>query len=80
MQSSLLDQGFDLMIFGMGTVFVFLTLLVFCTFFMSAFISRFLSEPDLPAPSAPASNVTNQTVAPETLAVLQAAIKAHKQQ
>jgi len=46
----LLEQGIELMLAGMGTVFVFLTLLVFATSGMSALVRRFepvqATEPD----------------------------------
>jgi len=44
MQDSLVQQGFDLMAFGMGTVFVFLTLLVICVVAMSAIINRYFVD------------------------------------
>lgn len=61
MQTTLIDQGINLMLFGMGTVFLFLTILVFATLFMSRVVQRFTPEqlgteattanrPDLPAP------------------------------
>ncbi len=43
-EHSLMQQGVDLMFFGMGTVFVFLTLLVLSTYLMSTFINKFFPE------------------------------------
>jgi oxaloacetate decarboxylase gamma subunit len=40
-ETSLLDQGITLMLVGMGTVFMFLTLLVFGMTTMSAIAMRF---------------------------------------
>ena len=42
MQSSLVQQGVELMLFGMGTVFVFLACLVLVTALMSALLQRFI--------------------------------------
>ena len=39
--SVLLIQGLELMLVGMGTVFTFLTLLVFCSMLMSKLVSHF---------------------------------------
>lgn len=57
-----MSQAIDLMIAGMGFVFVFLIILVFATTVMSRIINRFTApEPATPArtprakPSAPAS-------------------------
>jgi oxaloacetate decarboxylase gamma subunit len=49
MQSPLLVQGVELMVFGMGTVFLFLACLVLVTGLMSAIIQRFapIKEPQL---------------------------------
>lgn len=48
MQDSLIDQGLSLMLYGMGTVFVFLTVLVGATILMSSVANRFASEPENP--------------------------------
>ncbi|MGD9859720.1 MAG: OadG family protein [Marinobacterium sp.] len=42
---NLFSEGLTLMVFGMGFVFVFLTLLVFITSIMSRLIGRYLPEP-----------------------------------
>lgn len=71
MQASLLAQGFDLMVFGMGTVFLFLALLVLLTSLMSALVQRF--SPPQPNPdaasSSPASPGQEQLLAVITAAV-----------
>lgn len=59
MQGTLMQQGLELMLFGMGTVFVFLALLVVATTGMSAMMQRFFKSP--PAP----------VVRPQQLAVAQ---------
>ena len=68
MQSGLLEQGLTLMLVGMGTVFVFLTLLVAATSLMSALTAR-LSPP--PAAESPVSD--------EEVAAISAAINRHRQ-
>ena len=78
MQESLWAQGIDLMLFGMGTVFVFLTLLVIVTMIMSAIVSKYLAEdPDAELASVPNAN-SAAPVSKTTLAVIQAAIQAHR--
>jgi len=56
--SSLLSEGLNLMLFGMGFVFVFLTLLVIVTSLMSRIITKYeknvgiLPEGGVPSPTA----------------------------
>ncbi len=41
MQNQLLQQGIELMLYGMGTVLTFLVLLIFATTIMSSLLQRF---------------------------------------
>jgi oxaloacetate decarboxylase gamma subunit len=56
--SSLMSEGFTLMLFGMGFVFIFLTVLVIATNFMSKIITRYernvgvIPEEGIPSPTA----------------------------
>lgn len=45
MQNELIDQGFTLMLVGMGTVFTFLTALVMVMAFMSWLVTRYQAPP-----------------------------------
>ena len=51
MQNELIDEGLTLMLAGMGTVFVFLTVLVIMMTTMSRLIIRFQAGPDVAAPT-----------------------------
>jgi len=51
MQYTLIDEGLSLMLAGMGTVFVFLTVLVITTTLMSRLIIRLQSPSDTADPS-----------------------------
>ena len=64
MQETLLDQGLTLMLAGMGTVFVFLTLLVITMTLMSALLK---------SPHSPESNIPEEEVA-----AISAAIRKHR--
>ena len=65
---NLMMSGVELMLVGMGTVFVFLTLLVAATTLMSRIVLRI-------APPAP---VTTEELSEEELAVITAAVHAHR--
>lgn len=85
MQNSTVDhelfqQGIQLMIYGMGTVFVFLAVLVLVTMAMSYIVNRFF--PDVTPTTEPRARAV-QSVAPETdnstlLAVITAAIHQYR--
>lgn len=79
MDNVILEQGMNLMLYGMGSVFVFLTLLVAGTTLMSGFISKYMPE-DEPAeiPKKPALDKQQFAVDPTTLAVIQDAIHQHR--
>ena len=73
MQTDLIGQGLELMLYGMGTVVVFLTLLVFTTSGMSLLVRRFI-------PAHPAESEGKPPAAsdPTLLAVITAAIRKHR--
>ena len=53
MQGDIVAQGVELMLFGMGTVVVFLALLVVATTAMSRIVARHFPEPEPPADKTP---------------------------
>ncbi len=74
---NLLNQGLELAMFGMGTVFVFLALLIAATKTMSALVLKF--QPVLADTVAPV--VTRSSLTPEDgqlVAVISAAIMRHR--
>jgi oxaloacetate decarboxylase gamma subunit len=77
MDSTLIAQGLDLMLFGMGTVFTFLTLLVGITTLMSMIVNKLVVEVE-EAPAAPLSNSTAAPVEPRIAKIIQAAIDQHR--
>ena len=80
MQASIIAQGVDLMLYGMGSVFVFLTLLVFATRVMSWAVNRFFPEPVsvVSKAFAPAAVVTATAVDPKVLLIIQDAVRQHR--
>lgn len=73
MDGSLLNQGLTLMLAGMGTVFVFLSLLVGAMTVMSRIARRF--EPAAAVPGAGADGPSDEEVA-----AIGAAISMHRKQ
>jgi len=72
--SELVSQGLALTVFGMGTVFVFLTILVFATNIMSTLVNKFAPE----EAAAPAPQAQTQGVDPQLVKVLSAAVKQYR--
>ena len=64
MQPTLLDQGLTLMLVGMGTVFVFLTVLVAAMTLMATVVTRLL-------PGQAAEPVSDEEIAAITAAIAQ---------
>ena len=87
MQDTLIDQGLSLMIYGMGTVFVFLTILVFATGLMSKLVNKYSPTPvatssDLQKLAQTSSSVTSGAdtqVSPQVLDAIKQAIGQHRQ-
>jgi len=71
----LFEQGLDLMLFGMGTVFVFLTVLVIVTVLMSAVIRRWLPGEDMDIQSS-AKHHTD--VDDRIVSIIQKALAKHR--
>jgi len=82
MQDNLIEQGLNLMLFGMGTVFVFLTILVFATTLMSKLVSRFFPAEQIiesELDSMPSNIATANLPKPQIMAAIEQAIAAHRQ-
>ncbi len=69
------QQGLDLMLYGMGIVFVFLTLLVIVTAAMSLIVQRWFPEDDHARVSPPTADTK---VDDRIVAIIQAAINKHR--
>jgi len=76
MQGDIVAQGLELMVYGMGSVVVFLALLVVCTTVMSTTVKRFFPEPQ------PVRRVSRKAKAveqdEELVAVISAAVHQHR--
>lgn len=80
MQEDLMGKGFELMLFGMGTVALFLALLVVATTLMSWCVGRYFPEPE-PVPVGgvrPDSTAAAAPQDPQLIAVISAAIRQHR--
>lgn len=78
---NLLSEGLTLMVFGMGFVFVFLTLLVFVTKGMSSLANKFAPESAPAAPKRPAPQpaaAAAQGNQDEVIAVVSAAVHKYR--
>lgn len=81
MQGDIIAQGVELMLYGMGTVVVFLGLLVLATGGMSGVITRYFPQPESPPVMARVRG-RGEPAAPEidpgVVAVITAAIHQHR--
>ena len=77
MDSLLISQGLDLMLYGMGTVFTFLTLLVGLTALMSRSVMRFSKEEPAEAEIS-THQIQTTLVDKKIVTVIQAAIDQHR--
>ena len=79
-EASLIQQGVDLMLYGMGTVFAFLTALVVSTSLMSAVLNRYFAElpPAEGELKTAAASANGAAVDPKVLAVIQEAVYLHR--
>ena len=79
MDASLISQGLDLMLYGMGTVFTFLTLLVGLTALMSRSVMRFSKEEPVEAGANSVNHQIHDSVVDKRIVkVIQAAIDQHR--
>lgn len=78
MNSMIITQGLDLMLYGMGTVFTFLTLLVGVTLAMSWLVNRLVPE-DIEVISASVQvPLMSKTIEPRIVNAIQAALDQHR--
>ncbi|NND82107.1 MAG: OadG family protein [Gammaproteobacteria bacterium] len=78
MQTTLIDQGLNLMLYGMGTVFVFLTVLVFATGAMSAMVRRLAPESDAALLRDNDKASSNDNIDEKVRAAIKLAITEHR--
>ncbi|MEP4484296.1 MAG: OadG family transporter subunit [Halioglobus sp.] len=76
MQSDIVAQGLELMVYGMGSVVVFLALLVVCMTLMSTTITRFFPEPQVVRQTSRKPTPAAQDE--ELVAVISAAVHQHR--
>lgn len=81
MQGDIVQQGVELLIYGMGTVVLFLSLLVVATTGMSRLLTRYFPEAEIEVASGPrgVGGGDNTDVDPAVLAAITAAIHRHRQ-
>ena len=80
MNANLIDQGLNLLVYGMGTVFVFLTVLVGATTLMSRLANlNGTSQDELPEESPTGARAeTNSSPKPEIVLAIKEAIALHR--
>ena len=78
MDSMIITQGLDLMLYGMGTVFTFLTLLVGVTLVMSWLVNRLAPEEMAVIFASPQVSLVSETIEPRIVNAIQAALDQHR--
>lgn len=73
-----MQQGIDLMLYGMGTVAVFLALLVISTVLMSKVVQRYFADDEEPATPARAADTGQEVVDARLLQIIKSAIDQHR--
>ncbi|MFT7860228.1 MAG: OadG family protein [Sulfurimonas sp.] len=76
METNLVIEGLKFMMLGMGTVFAFLVILIFCMNAMSSIIHKFFPEPQA---NAEGTSGTSQQDNSKIIAAITAAIKYHRE-
>ena len=78
----MISQGLELMLYGMGTVVVFLSLLVVSTVAMSRLVTRYFPEPQVLSQAAPQPQPQPGEAGPvddpELIAVVTAAVHRYR--
>jgi len=75
METNLIVEGFKFMGLGMGTVFLFLVVMIFSMNIMSTVVHRFFPEPEVNADAKPSAPKDNKNV----IAAITAAVKYHRE-
>ena len=78
MDSIIITQGLDLMLYGMGTVFTFLTLLVAVTLVMSWLVNRLVPEEMAVISASAQVPLVSETIEPRIVNAIQAALDKHR--
>ena len=82
MQGDIVGQGVELMVYGLGTVVVFLVLLIVATNTMSRLVARYFPEPEpeqaVARPARRAAGSPRPENDPQLVAAISAAIHRHR--
>jgi oxaloacetate decarboxylase gamma subunit len=78
--NGLLEEGFGLMVLGMGFVFLFLVVLIFATGYMSRLLNHFFPEAEVVIASSGAKStaLAVSSVDPQIKAAITAAVHQHR--
>ena len=74
----IITQGLDLMLYSMGTVFTFLTLLVGVTLVMSWLVNRLAPEEMAVISASAQVPLVSETIEPRIVNAIQAALDRHR--